>query len=147
MAARQARRPPRGIANNNPLNIRLSANGWIGKVHKSTDLQFEQFDTLEHGIRAGFIIFRTYINRHGLIYLPDFISRFAPASENQTTAYIQAVADIAQIGLNERLRFERRGQMARLAYAMIIVECGRNWVTYDKCFEVYGTFFGQGGGF
>lgn len=133
--------------NNNPLNIRLSNNAWLGKLHKSADLQFEQFDTLEHGIRAAYIIFRTYINKHGLIYLPEFISRFAPASENQTTAYIQAVTDIAQIGLRERLRFERRGQMARLAYAMIIVECGRNWVTYAKCFEVYGTYFGDGGGF
>ena len=53
---------PRGIRNNNPLNIRRSKDQWKGLRAQQTDSQFCQFETLEYGWRAAFyLLTRTYI--------------------------------------------------------------------------------------
>lgn len=41
---------PRGIRNNNPLNIKIG-NDWKGEV-PNTDGTFEQFESMEYGLRA-----------------------------------------------------------------------------------------------
>ena len=43
---------PRGIRNNNPLNIRIG-NQWLGERANPNDPAFEQFVAMEYGIRAG----------------------------------------------------------------------------------------------
>lgn len=74
---------------NNPFNIRVSFSRWLGKVtHQGVD--FEQFDTLEHGLRAGFKLIINYYKR-GFCTVPSIINRFAPPTENNTRAYINFV--------------------------------------------------------
>lgn len=51
---------PRGIRNNNPLNIKIG-NNWLGEVTDPTDPIFEQFVSMKYGLRAAFIILRRYI--------------------------------------------------------------------------------------
>ena len=41
---------PRGIRNNNPLNIRRSKDQWKGMAEAQTDGAFVQFKTLEYGL-------------------------------------------------------------------------------------------------
>lgn len=115
---------PRGIRNNNPLNIRVG-NNWQGEVSKPSDHTFEQFKEMKYGVRAAFIILRNYINRHKLNTIPKVITRWAPSNENNTLAYIKAVEKYSLIDINETLRFENKCQMINLFRAMCIVENGR----------------------
>jgi len=82
---------PRGIRNNNPFNIKQSTQLWVGKILFSEDSVFEQFKTMEFGIRAGLIILRTYLEKYKLHTIEEIIKRFAPSTENDTEAYIRAV--------------------------------------------------------
>lgn len=79
----------RGVRNNNPLNIKISSNKWIGKksLSENTDKTFEQFDLMEHGIRAGIIVLRTYINKHHLYSVDSIIMRFCPECEQNLHNY------------------------------------------------------------
>lgn len=82
-----------GIKNNNPLNIRYTAlNKWKGLV--SSEKGFCVFETMEFGLRAGIITLRTYINKHSLNSVESIIKRFAPSSENNTSAYISYVSGV-----------------------------------------------------
>lgn len=122
MSTKQKR--PRGLRNNNPLNLRIG-NNWLGEVVNPTDHEFEQFQTLFYGCRATFIVFRNYIRRHKCDTLRKFISRWAPNSENNTRAYIMHVSRTMDIAPDAKvLRFEDKEQMIRLFNAMCEVECG-----------------------
>lgn len=85
---RMTTRLTRGVRNNNPFNIRRSGTRWQGKLYSGKDKSFEVFTSMEYGIRAGIITLRTYVRVHKLTSVKAIISRFAPASENDTTGYI-----------------------------------------------------------
>lgn len=93
----------RGYRNNNPLNMRHDNDKWQGEVVPSQDAEFKQFETMAWGYRAAFKLLHNYQKYHGCRILSDFISRWAPPSENNTAAYIAAVAhnsgmsDVSQI--------------------------------------------------
>ena len=106
---------PRGIRNNNPLNIRLSSDKWQGQVNvnvndndNNSSLKGEgafcQFYSMEYGWRAAFVILcRTYYGKYGLKTIRDLVSRWAPAKENNTEAYIRHVSDYTGISPNKVL--------------------------------------------
>ncbi len=117
------KRIPRGIRNNNPLNIRVG-NNWIGEVRHPSDPSFEQFVAMKWGCRAGFIVLRNYIERHKCNTIRKIITRWAPPGENNTKAYIKAVCDKSGIGADEKLSFESVLIMVKLFLAMAYVENG-----------------------
>lgn len=117
------RKIPRGIRNNNPLNIRIGCS-WQGEVDSPTDSEFEQFISMKWGLRAGFVLLRRYINRYGLRTIRDIISRWAPASENNTDAYISKVCSLVGRTEMEELAFEDSTTMCNLVSAMAKVETG-----------------------
>lgn len=82
----------RGIRNNNPANIRRSSTKWQGEAATQTDASFVQFITPEYGIRALSKVLDTYATKYGLNTVSGIINRFAPPSENNTGAYVAAVA-------------------------------------------------------
>ncbi|WP_367672819.1 structural protein, partial [Serratia symbiotica] len=86
-------KPPRGIRNNNPGNIRWG-DDWKGLLpdKQRTDKSFCQFSTPEYGIRAMIIILRNYQKKHGINTISGIIHRWAPTSENDTQAYIDSVS-------------------------------------------------------
>ena len=114
---------PRGIRNNNPLNIRIGSN-WLGEVERPTDNQFEQFKDMKYGLRAGFILLRRYIERYNLCTVYDIISRWAPSFENDTAIYVEVVSKRMGISPLEKMSFGDRKKMVALVDAMIFVECG-----------------------
>lgn len=114
---------PRGIRNNNPLNIRVG-NAWLGEVAQPTDTEFEQFVSLAYGLRAGFILLRRYIVRYKLRTVEAIIKRWAPATENDTRRYIQQVCQKSGLHPREEISFGAPEQMLALVDAMIHVECG-----------------------
>ena len=115
---------PRGIRNNNPLNIRVG-NNWFGEVAKPTDTTFEQFTDMRFGVRAAFIILKRYINRYKLNTIEKIVERWAPSNENNTQRYIDMVSQLAAIKPTEAIRYEHKERMVRLVDAMIRVECGQ----------------------
>ena len=134
---------PRGIRNNNPLNIRLSSDKWQGQINPSGngnvngngnnsspkgDAEFVQFYTMEYGWRAAFVILcRTYYGKYGLKTIRDIVSRWAPAKENNTEAYIRHVSDYTGIAPNKVLGSpqEHPTQWLLIGYAMAVVENGK----------------------
>ena len=116
---------PRGIRNNNPLNIRHSRNNrWQGVYEQQTDPEFVRFASMQFGIRAGFIIIRNYI-KAGHKDVASIISRWSPSSENNTETYIRHVCEISVLSPFQELRFEDKDTMVALVGAMIRVECGK----------------------
>lgn len=121
---------PRGIRNNNPLNIRIG-NDWKGERPDSKDKSFEEFTSMEYGIRAGFIILRKYITGYnGLTQkfntIEKMISRWAPSVENNTAAYISQVSKMTGIPATLKISFAQRSFMVAIVDAMIYVECGQH---------------------
>ena len=116
--------PPRGIRNNNPLNLRVG-NNWKGEVSQPTDHTFEQFTEMKWGVRAAFIVLRNYIVRHKLNTIRKIITRWAPSNENNTQRYIDIVSQLSGINPTEAIRYEDKTTMVSLVDAMIRVECGQ----------------------
>ena len=117
-------RIPRGIRNNNPLNLRVG-NNWEGEVSQPTDHAFEQFTEMKWGVRAACIILRNYIQRHKLNTVAKVIQRWAPSNENNTAKYIETVCQRAHLGPDEVICWDNTCQMIALLLAMCYVENGQ----------------------
>ena len=115
----------RGERNNNPGNIRLSAAPWRGKI-TGGDAAFETFADATSGIRALALLLRRYFRVYGLDTVRKIIDRYAPASENDTGAYVRAVAAAIGAGPDERLDLDDDGRLSALVAAIITHENGRN---------------------
>lgn len=137
----QPKRLPRGIRNCNPLNIRLSAISWQGQVSPSADHSFVEFESVDYGIRAAFVLIRTYIEKYHLVHVHDVIARWAPPSENNTDGYVSQVLLYGKLSRSDTLEFKRRYQMSQLVYAMHIVENGRAYFPLQRFLDVYDKFF------
>ena len=89
---------PRGIRNNNPLNIRRGKDQWQGLRAQQTDASFCQFESLDYGWRAAFyLLTRTYYHKYHLCTIRDIVTRWAPPNENNTQAYIENVSRLTGI--------------------------------------------------
>lgn len=114
----------RGLRNCNPGNIRRSAVTYVGEKLHSTDRAFKQFESLEAGYRAIFVLLHTYRLRGYGATIEQMISRYAPPSENNTEGYIARVSvgsGIAKDCLLDTLSAE---QMIPIVCAMSEVENG-----------------------
>ena len=98
---------PRGLRNNNPLNIRHSASRWQGARAKQTDKSFVQFTSLTMGYRAAWRILESYYNYYEKKQTPftprNIILRWAPPTENDTEAYLKAICHLTTLAGNEAL--------------------------------------------
>ncbi|OLQ70322.1 virion protein [Photobacterium proteolyticum] len=118
---------PRGVRNNNPLNIRESEGDrtqWKGESVLNIDKAFEEFKHPVYGFRAGARILRSY-HRQGFRTLRDVIYRFAPPEDNNDTElYIQQVSKWSGIRRNQMIDVTNTEQMAKLLHAMSRKEVG-----------------------
>ncbi len=125
---------PRGIRNNNPLNIRRTAKDeWKGLRAQQTDAEFCQFESLEYGWRAAFyLLTRTYYHKYRLYTIRTIIRRWAPSSENNTEAYIANVSRLTGIAPDEPLGIplEHPARWMMLGAAMAIQENGTSSLDY-----------------
>jgi len=114
---------PRGIRNNNAGNIRHSATKWRGQSKTQTDSAFVQFDTPEFGLRALSVLLDTYSRKYQLNTVNKLIARYAPSSENNTSAYAQAVAKALGVGVDQV--FSVQARKADLIAAIVQHENGQ----------------------
>ena len=112
----------RGLRNNNPGNLRKTADKWEGQT--GDDGEFCTFVDLEHGCRAMMKLLINYKKRYGLDTLSKIISRYAPTTENDTSTYLQTVAKATELNPNQALDFNAQDTLVRVAQAMCKVETG-----------------------
>ena len=129
---------PRGIRNNNPGNIDFNPrNHWQGQLGLENDVarpRFSRFDTPENGIRALGKLLLNYrgkdgmpgVGRPGIDTPLEFISRWAPSSENNTLAYAQAIAKRLGLGVRDSIDISRRAVLREAVLGIIIHENGGN---------------------
>ena len=84
----------RGLNNNNPGNLRLTLIEWNGKIPNSqnTDKVFEQFSSVEFGLRALFTDVINDVANKGQNTIYKLLHAYAPTNENATDKYIAFVA-------------------------------------------------------
>lgn len=124
---------PRGIRNNNPLNIRRSKDQWKGLAEQQKDRSFWQFKSLEWGWRAAFyLLTRTYYHKYRLYTIRGIISRWAPSCENDTSSYVQNVARLTGIDPDKPLGIpsESPSVWMMVGVAMAIQENGTSSIDY-----------------
>lgn len=117
----------RGIRNNNPGNIRISANPWRGKITgaKKRDKVFEEFQSIEYGYRALLKNLKTYIDRDRVNTIRAIITKWAPPEDrNDTEAYIRAVCQRMGVAAGYRIISTNKEDMIKLAAAITRVENG-----------------------
>lgn len=112
---------PRGIRNNNPLNLEYLPNqGATG-----SDGRFGIFPTMEAGVEAASRQIKLYRDRHGLTTVAGIVGRWAPAGENDPRAYAASVARSMGVDPNAPLNLDDPSVMAALIGGMARVENGR----------------------
>lgn len=115
--------PSRGERNNNPLNIRHSADKWQGLTPEQKDYSFCSFANIYYGFRAAVRILCSYRKRYGLFRLKEVISRWAPPKENNTERYIAFVAHEASLTPDSDV-FKDADTLYKVMRGMTLMECG-----------------------
>ena len=114
----------RGYRNRNPGNIEhVPANKWQGLAEPPSDGRFCRFVSHEHGIRALAALLTTYQDRHGLRTVRGIIGRWAPPGENDTGAYVAAVARRVGVAADDPVDLHRHEQLRPMVEAVIAHEC------------------------
>lgn len=117
------KRIPRGIRNNNPLNIRYNTgNCWVGQT--GSDGQFCKFCAPRYGIRAAVKILQKYAGHDSQLTISDIINKWAPRSDgNNTDAYIATVCKAMKRNPEDTINVRSCITVVRLLYSMAKVEC------------------------
>ncbi len=125
MTVSASERTPRGIRNNNPGNLRRNGDPWQGLAERQGDVEFFTFKSAIYGIRALARTLIAYQDKHGLRTIRQIISRWAPPNENNTNAYIRAVAADTGQDADQILDMHRFDHLLPLAKAIIRHENGQ----------------------
>lgn len=134
--------PPvtRGVRNCNPGNIDYNPrNQWQGQLPPDTAIEsrFARFDTAENGIRALAKLVLAYrgkdgmpgVGGNGIDTVREVINRWAPGVENDTEAYIKAVA--AGVGVQPNQPIDLRNFRTLIAITTGIIKHENGGVPYS----------------
>ena len=114
----------RGLRNDNPGNIRITKDKWQGLREKQEDKAFFQFKTMEYGYRALIRTLQNYRLKWGCKTVSDFINRWAPPVENNTSGYISRVCKEMQVPNSYVPDINDKATMCAFAAAISQVENG-----------------------
>ena len=126
----------RGLDNNNPGNLRRSYDKsgnelfFEGQVPNSTDPSFRQFTNMGYGYRALLKQLQSYVN-NGTDTVSSIISKWAPASENDTNTYITDVENTTGIDRNKQISSDDSQSLISIASAISYHENGINAIISD----------------
>lgn len=111
---------PRGIRNNNPLNIIHSGAKWQGLSNIQPDKTFCKFTSMAFGIRAAVLILRSY-RKKGFTTVQEIVTRWCP--DATAPAYIQRVCKETGWKHTHKVDVWSREEVKTLLSAMTKVEC------------------------
>jgi hypothetical protein len=125
---------PRGIRNCNPLNVERKGDSWLGMVRdQSGDERFIIFESPVYGFRCPAKLLLNYQAdkphtnppQRGLRTVNEMVNRWAPPSENVTSAYVVAVANAMAVGFDQPVDLRNDPELfARMLRAMCKHENG-----------------------
>lgn len=121
----------RGVRNNNPGNIDYRpSDPWQGLADPPIEQgvpnpRFARFTTPAYGIRALARTLITYQDKHGIRTIRRIINRWAPPTENDTSAYVTAVAAHVGVMPDEAIDVHEYATMRPLVEAIIHHENGK----------------------
>lgn len=95
----------------------------MGEMDSSSDSAFKEFETMEWGYRAMFVLLDSYY-RKGLRTIGDMIMRYAPPMENMTDNYIAFVCKSSGIAADIEITSTNRDVMIPIVSAMAKMENG-----------------------
>lgn len=116
----------RGIRNNNPGNIELNSNKWLGLSQEQTDGRFAQFDEMYYGCRALLKLLSNYYRMYKLNTVKSIINRWAPNNENNTDAYIKSVCTKLGVAPNQKIDLTDQETLINLGKAIAFHENGKD---------------------
>lgn len=122
---------PRGLRNCNPGNIRITKDKWQGLREKQEDKSFFQFKEMKWGYRALIRTLQNYRLKWRCQTIADFINRWAPATENNTSGYINRVCKEMQVPNSYIIDINDKATMCAFAAAISQVENGVPAVMID----------------
>ena len=130
---------PRGLRNNNPLNIRHSRDRFQGEVVPGSDRAFKTFSSMAYGYRAAFVVLGSYL-ACGRNTVEKIIRAWAPPTENNTESYIAHVVQRSGVGRNKVLTAESGGDYRKIVAAMSHCENGvqANMADVEAGFRMQG---------
>lgn len=114
----------RGLRNCNPGNIRITKDKWQGLREVQSDKSFFQFTEMCWGYRALMRTLQNYRRRHNCNTIADFIKRWAPENENNTSGYIIRVCSEMQVPSMFVPDVDDKNTMCAFAAAISQVENG-----------------------
>jgi hypothetical protein len=117
---------PRGVRNNNPLNVQPLAQGqWAGQT--GTDGRYATFATPEQGMAAADRNLQTYGSKYGINTVAGVVSKWAPKGDgnNDPKSYAATVAAELGIAPNAPINLADPAVRQRLEQAMAKVELGQ----------------------
>jgi len=130
-------RTSRGFYNNNPGNIDRGNELWQGEIRDTGDIRLSDFQrgeltkgrfcvfvSAEHGIRALAKNLFAYRDRLNQRTVRQIINTWAPPVENDTGAYVAAVAKRAGVGADAEIDIRDYKTLHGIVAAIIIHECG-----------------------
>lgn len=135
--------PTRGERNNNPGNIDYKPrNKWVGQIGlepppaPGKPARFARFDSPLNGGRAMVVLLQNYRDDKGLKTVAEIIATWAPGNENNTAAYIRAVATALGVDPDAAIDVYDYRTMRTLVEAIIRHENGRVIYTPDEITEM-----------
>ena len=108
------------------MDFILSEQPWLGEIRPSQDSRFAQFDTMAHGVRAAVKQILAYHTHHGVNTIGGIIDKWAPPTENNTSAYRDFVCKYCNTQAADTFNFTDAGIFAKLIRAMSIEENGHD---------------------
>lgn len=118
---------PRGIRNNNPGNLNFAGQAGATK-EGGPNGRFAVFGSMQQGVAALVRQIGLYVGR-GKNTVRSILETYAPSTENNTGAYIAAVANALGIGPDDPLDPSNASQVKGLVRAIVDHENGRGHVS------------------
>lgn len=148
----QSASAPRGIRNNNPGNLNyVGQNGATLENHVTP--RFARFNSAFEGFAALGKQIKAYYNGTSkaagyqkLQSVEDIISRFAPASENNTQGYINKLSKMLGVGRGDSLNIHDPQVLATLMNGITQIENGKNPYAPEMVLKAAQSTVGAGGG-
>lgn len=117
---------PRGVRNNNPLNIEAGSFTQSQPGFSGSDGRFARFESPDQGFAAAENLLNVYGQKHGINTVAGVINRWAPSSDgNPVTAYAAHVARSIGVDPNQPIDLRDPATRAKMADAMATFENGR----------------------
>jgi Glycine zipper len=114
---------PRGIRNNNPLNLSY-VPGQVGlRTDTPSDGRFGVYQTMASGIAADAHQLQKY-GQQGTNTLSSVVNKWAPPSENNVKAYMATVEKLTGFSANQKLNLNDPATLQKLIGAMSQMENG-----------------------